>query len=413
MATSSPNCAEREIVLAQGYGKAAKGSAPFCPGFAVVANECGRIGAGAVAYFFVSSKIRDWRIMTDLFVNPLFWTGLVLIFGLDVAVSSNTTRTIRNGTAQLPVEEQARARRWAFGLAGLLRLVLLLAVLWLIDVGRSAFTLPFWAPSWGQLVLAAGGVFLLYRAVSEMAALFESNARAIPEIGEFGLLLRILELGAVGALLSVDSVFLAVVIGADPLSMVLALIASLVVLMLAGEAIEAVLERHKSLRALVFAVMLVAGAALLGEGLGQGIAKMSLHVAVGIGAAIWLLNTLATRSPRLVAANEPEVPLAQDRTEPLLEVPAVVPIEPVAEPAVESRTDPVAEPGIAPLIEPKENALVDPFDEAAVDQVVARDDETLGAPAQVVQKSVAQSEPRKRGTAKRKTARRRSSSEQG
>ena len=44
---------------------------------------------------------------------------------------------------------------------------------------------------------------------------------------------------------------------------------------------------------------------------------------------------------------------------------------------------------------------------------VARDDETLGAPAQVVQKSVAQSEPRKRGTAKRKTARRRSSSEQG
>lgn len=328
--------------------------------------------------------------MIDLFGDSLFWTGLVLIFGLDLALSGDTATTIRHGVAHLPDDEQARARRWAFGLAGLLRLVLLLGVLWLLDIGRTAFALPFWSPGWGQLVLAAGGIFLIYRAVSEMAALFEGGAQPEPGSGDRGMLLRILELGAIGTLLSVDSVFLATAIGTHMVAMAIGLTASLFVLFIASDAIEDLMNRHKSLRMLVLAALFLTGAVLLGEGLGQAAGKMPVHVAIGVGAVVWGLTTLTLRAPKPMPVIEPEIPFVAERTEPVLDEPVAAPVEPV----------------IDPIPEPQGEAVVDPFVENS-------DDEALGEPAPVVQKSGSKSEPRKRGTARRKTSRRSASSEQG
>ncbi|AEQ51430.1 integral membrane protein TerC [Pelagibacterium halotolerans B2] len=219
----------------------------------------------------------------------------------------------------------------------LVRLALLAILLWLLGLERTAFSFAGWSPTWGQIVLLGGGLFLIYKAVTELHLLVE--LRAVPTHDpDTGFpdrpALAIVQLVALSVVFSVDSIVLAVGMTAYVPAMVIAIIAAVVILFFASGSVAAFLARHAAVRAVALSILFVVGTVLMAEGLGMPVLRDYLYIAMGIGVLVLALSKLVHR-PSAGQNLEPTIEEHGATTSPVLSVPAAMPIEQRAEPSLE------------------------------------------------------------------------------
>jgi predicted tellurium resistance membrane protein TerC len=197
-------------------------------------------------------------------------------------------------------ERQRLARRAGLSLALLTRLALLASIAWVAGLTEPIWTMDWFGPdhaydlSWRDIILLGGGLFLLAKSTTEIHHNIDvehEDAAAKPSY--LGLGAAVVQIALLDIVFSLDSVITAVGMTQHLPVMVAAVVAAMVVMILAANAVGDFVDKHPSVKMLCLAFLLLIGVALLGEGLHFHIPKGYLYFAIAFSAGVEGLNLWA------------------------------------------------------------------------------------------------------------------------
>jgi predicted tellurium resistance membrane protein TerC len=233
-----------------------------------------------------------------LAATPQAWAALATLVVMEVVLGIDNLIFISILTNKLPEHQRSRARRVGIGLAVILRLGLLASVAIIAQLTEPLFTLFDHGFSWRDLILIAGGLFLIWKATSEIHdnVAGETEPEATPA-GVAGMTLA----GAVGQILlldlvfSLDSIITAVGMTDDIPIMVLAVLIAVGLMLIAADPLARFIGNNPTIVMLALGFLLMIGGSLLAEGMGVHVPKGYIYAAIVFSALVEGLNTLARR----------------------------------------------------------------------------------------------------------------------
>ena len=219
-------------------------------------------------------------------------TALEIVLGIDNIVMLAVV------TGRLDPSMQSRARRVGLALAMLMRIALLLSISLIMRAQQPLFSIVQHEMSGRELVLLAGGLFLIWKSVREMHQHVEGGAeaqespssrtaRSFPS--------AIAQIVLLDMVFSLDSVITAVGMARRIPVMVAAIVTAVLVMMVFADAVSHFVNRHPTIRMLALAFLLLIGVMLLTEGFGKHFDRGYLYFAMAFSLGVELLN-LRTRS---------------------------------------------------------------------------------------------------------------------
>ncbi len=225
-------------------------------------------------------------LTSDGLIALLTLTAMEIVLGIDNLVF------IAILTGKLPARRQPLARRLGLALALITRIALLFAITWIMGLTAPLFTAVGRAVSGRDLILIAGGLFLMFKATWEIYDKLELNDAQEPgaRAARQALALVVVQIMMIDVVFSLDSVITAVGM-ADHLSiMVTAVIVSVGVMLVSMEAVAGFVERHPSVKILALAFLLLIGVMLVAEGMGRHVEKGYIYFAMAFSLFVELLN---------------------------------------------------------------------------------------------------------------------------
>lgn len=218
---------------------------------------------------------------------------LEIVLGIDNLVFISVT------AARLPKERQRRARQVGLALALLTRLALLAAIVWVARLTTPIFEAWGQSVSWRDLILLAGGLFLLYKGTFEIHGTIEGEAAASKRRGRTRFAAVVLQIAVIDIVFSLDSVITAVGMSQEIPIMAAAIVAAVAVMLFAAGPVGSFIERHPTIKMLAFSFLLLVGAALVADGLHFHIPRGYLYFAVGFSILVESLNLWAAQRRKL------------------------------------------------------------------------------------------------------------------
>ena len=227
----------------------------------------------------------------DLLAQPATYVSFATLAALEIVLGIDNVVFLSIMTAKLPPAQQPLARRLGLSLALLVRIALLLAISWVMGLTAPLFAVLGKAFSGRDLILVAGGLFLVGKATHEIYEKLEVEGEALPAgagAAAFGLVLaQILVLDIV---FSLDSVITAVGMAQHVPVMIAAMVVAMGVMLLFARRIGDFVERHPSMKVLALAFLVLIGVLLVAEGMGQHVSKGYVYFAMAFALGIELLN---------------------------------------------------------------------------------------------------------------------------
>jgi predicted tellurium resistance membrane protein TerC len=229
--------------------------------------------------------------------DPTAWSALAALLTLEIVLGVDNVVFISILASKLPVEQQDKARKIGLLAAGGMRIVLLLAIGWIITLKKELFTIGSVGFSGKELILLAGGLFLIFKATKEIHHKLEgeegtTSAKTAPTIAAVIGQVLLLDL-----VFSIDSVITAVGMTTYVPVMVIAILTSVVIMLIASKAIYTFVNAHPSVKILALAFLLLIGVTLLAEGFGEKIPKGYIYASMTFSVFVEVLN-LRVRSKK-------------------------------------------------------------------------------------------------------------------
>ena len=230
--------------------------------------------------------------------DPAAWTALAALLTLEVVLGVDNVIFISILASKLPAELQDRARRVGLLAAGGIRLLLLLGVGWIVTLKNELFSIFGVGFSGKELILLAGGLFLIAKATKEIHHKLEGeseqgSARVAPTFGAVIAQVLVLDL-----VFSIDSVITAVGMTTYVPVMVISVVTAVLVMLVASGPIYRFVNRHPSVKILALAFLLLIGMTLIAEGFGQKIPKGYVYASMAFSVFVELLNIGARRKKK-------------------------------------------------------------------------------------------------------------------
>jgi predicted tellurium resistance membrane protein TerC len=234
----------------------------------------------------------QWISSPDVIASFVTLTLLEIVLGVDNVVFISVV------VSRLPAMQARQARQIGLTLALVLRIALLSVLFVLIRLTEPAVTLFGHGFSWRDLVLLAGGLFLLVKATQEIHKDVETRGEeetdAARGAAAFGSIVA--QIALIDVVFSIDSIVTAVGIAEEIGVMIAAVIVAVAVMYAAAGTISDFIHRHPTTRMLALAFLLMIGFALVADGAGFHIPRGYLYVAMAFSTGVELLNTLARRN---------------------------------------------------------------------------------------------------------------------
>lgn len=200
--------------------------------------------------------------------------ALLTLILLEVVLGIDNIVFISIITARLPAHQQKKGRRVGLILAMVMRLLLLTVISWLLKLEGELFRVFSTSISGKDLILIAGGLFLLYKSASEIYHKMEGEtgdtSKAIKVTGFRSAIGQILVLDLV---FSIDSIITAVGMANELWVMYVAVVVSVGIMLFAAEPVSNFISKHPAFKMLALSFLLLIGVALIGEGMGLHIPK--------------------------------------------------------------------------------------------------------------------------------------------
>jgi predicted tellurium resistance membrane protein TerC len=239
--------------------------------------------------------------LLSLAADPSAWIALGTLIAMEVVLGIDNLIFISILTNKLPESQRERARRIGIGLALVLRLGLLGTVAFIVQLTAPIFTAFGHGFSWRDLILVAGGLFLVWKATKEIhhsvdpdpgEDLFENER---PQLGFGAAIGQILVLDLV---FSIDSIITAVGMTEHVPIMVVAVLVAVAVMLLAATPLANFINANPTVVMLALGFLLMIGMTLIAEGFGAHVPKGYLYAAMAFSALIEGLNMLSRRARR-------------------------------------------------------------------------------------------------------------------
>jgi len=230
--------------------------------------------------------------------TPETWIALLTLTVLEIVLGIDNIIFISVLAGKLPAQQQARARRLGLVGAMVTRILLLASLAWIIQLTAPLFTVLGHPFSGRDLILIAGGLFLLWKSTREIHDKLEGEegGRNPKERATFAAV--IVQIALLDIVFSLDSVITAVGMARQLGVMIAAIVIAVLVMLVAARAISDFVHRHPTVKMLALSFLLLIGVTLLADGLGQHIPKGYVYFAMGFSVFVESLNL---RLPRRAA----------------------------------------------------------------------------------------------------------------
>jgi predicted tellurium resistance membrane protein TerC len=236
------------------------------------------------------------------FASPEAFVALVTLTVLEIVLGIDNVIFISILVERLPRDRRDRARYIGLGLAMGMRILLLLSLSWIIGLTQPAITVLDRAFAWRDLILIGGGLFLLWKATTEIHHSLEGGGEAAstPTGGggtaSFGgTLVQIVLLDIV---FSLDSVLTAVGLVDELPIMIAGVVIAVGVMLFASGPLSRFVHDHPTVKMLALSFLLVIGITLVADGFGLHIDKAYIYAAMGFSVFVEALNLRAARRRR-------------------------------------------------------------------------------------------------------------------
>jgi predicted tellurium resistance membrane protein TerC len=255
--------------------------------------------------------------------DPTVWAALITLVVMEVVLGIDNLIFISILSNKLPPEHRQRTRRIGIGLALVMRLGLLATIGWIVGLTAPVFDLGIQgavnshgdpsfdtAFSWRDLILIAGGLFLIWKATKEIHhatdttpshALLEKDKKDVVINNVGAAIFQIILLDLV---FSIDSILTAVGMTDHVVVMMIAVVIAVLTMLLAADPLAEFIDKNPTVVMLALGFLLMIGAVLIADGFGVHVPKGYIYAAMAFSAMVEGLNMLSRRSSARKAAAE-------------------------------------------------------------------------------------------------------------
>lgn len=231
--------------------------------------------------------------------DPTAWVALATLVIMEVVLGIDNLIFISILSNKLPEHQRVKARHIGITLALVLRLVLLSTVAFIVQLTQPIFTVFDHAFSWRDLILIAGGLFLVWKATKEI----HHSVDPTPDEGVFDTSKAVVSFGAaitqillLDLVFSIDSIITAVGMTDNLAIMFIAVIAAVAVMLIAATPLSNFINANPTVVMLALGFLLLIGTTLIAEGFGAHVPKGYVYAAMAFSAGVETLNILARRA---------------------------------------------------------------------------------------------------------------------
>lgn len=229
----------------------------------------------------------------DWVTNPEIWLSLVTLSALEIVLGIDNLVFIAILTGRLPAHQRALGRKVGLALALITRLMLLATLAWIVGLTQPLFSVAGKGFSWRDIILIAGGLFLLYKATVEIHEMVEKDEEE-PDSphGAAGVTFQgvVLQIAVIDIIFSLDSVITAVGMADQLWVMVAAVVFAMIIMIIASNPLANFVQAHPTVKMLALAFLLLIGVILIADGLGLHVPKGYIYFALAFSVAVETLN---------------------------------------------------------------------------------------------------------------------------
>lgn len=250
------------------------------------------------------------------FGDPAVWLSLLTLTFLEIVLGVDNIIFISIISDKLSPERQKKARTIGLMLAMIFRVLLLLTITYIMRLKEPLFNLPFIkdegqpiAISWKDLILMAGGLFLIVKSTLEIHTKLEKPVVSQDSKPVYAAMSAvILQIVLIDAVFSFDSILTAIGLVDEVMIMIIAVIISIIIMIAFAGPISHFINRNPTLQMLALAFLIAIGIMLVAEGFHQKISKSYIYTMIAFSLVVELLNMRIrkkTESIRLSTNREP------------------------------------------------------------------------------------------------------------
>jgi predicted tellurium resistance membrane protein TerC len=234
-----------------------------------------------------------WISSPEAWIALLTLTVLEIVLGIDnIVFVAILADRVRKGL-------RARARRVGLSIAILTRILLLFSIVWIMRLTEPLFSALGREVSGRDLILIAGGMFLLFKSTREIHHKLEGDDDDRASKGHSSFVAVIVQIALLDIVFSLDSVITAVGLAEDLPVMVIAVLIAGGVMILSADAVSRFVSTHPTVKVLALSFLLLIGMSLVAEGMHQHIPKGYIYFAMGFSVFVEVINLRAhpSRAP--------------------------------------------------------------------------------------------------------------------
>ena len=229
----------------------------------------------------------------EIFLQPDTWVALLTLTFLEIVLGIDNIIFISLVAGRVPEENQKKARLGGLTIALVMRILLLLSITWIIGLKEPIITLIGFELSWRDIILIAGGIFLLVKSTLEIHHKVEGQEED-PENGKksktISFTKAIVQIVLLDLVFSFDSILTAVGLTNEIILMVIAVVVAIVVMMIFAKPVGEFVNKHPTIQILALSFLILIGVMLIVEGAHYHVPKGYIYFAVFFSLAIEMLN---------------------------------------------------------------------------------------------------------------------------
>ncbi|WP_151743013.1 TerC family protein [Acinetobacter sp. TUM15113] len=252
-------------------------------------------------------------------LDPGIWVGLLTLIVLEIVLGIDNLVFIAILADKLPPSQRDKARVIGLSLALIMRLGLLFAISWLVTLTKPLIFIFDWSFSGRDLILLFGGLFLLYKAVSELHERMEGKpeVKITTNVVYASFTAVVAQIVVLDAVFSLDSVITAIGMVDNIYVMMVAMVVAMLVMLLASKPLTSFVNRHPTVIILCLSFLLLIGISLIAEGFGFHIPKGYIYSGIGVAIVIEAFNQFTQRNR---SKHESKIPLRHRTADTILKL---------------------------------------------------------------------------------------------
>lgn len=255
----------------------------------------------------------------EFLLDPGIWVGLLTLIVLEIVLGIDNLVFIAILADKLPPEQRDKARIIGLSLALVMRLGLLSVISWLVTLTKPIVEFAGLSFSGRDLILLFGGLFLVYKAVTELHEKMEGK----PEVKSTGSVAYasfwavVAQIIVLDAVFSLDSVITAIGMVDNIYVMMAAVTIAVIVMLIASKPLTSFVNRHPTVVILCLSFLLLIGVSLIAEGFGFHIPKGYIYSGIGVAILIEAFNQFSSRNAE---KHESKIPLRHRTADSILKM---------------------------------------------------------------------------------------------